>query len=143
VTKDRKVTAITPITALTTTLETAMLNRNIRIPLAALASALLAAGCGSNDGGGVTAPIPPANSVAATPSLAFTPGTLTIHAGDEVTFAFGSVAHNVFFDPKSGVPGDIQGSNANVSVARTFTTAGTYTYICHIHPSMHGTVVVQ
>ncbi len=121
-----------------------MLNRTMRIPLAALASVLLAYGCGSNnDGGSVTSPTPPANSVAATPSLAFTPGTLTVNTGDAVTFAFGSVAHNVFFDPKSGVPGDIPGNNANVSVARTFTTAGTYTYICHIHPSMHGTVVVQ
>jgi plastocyanin len=121
-----------------------MLNRTMRIPLAALATVLLAYGCGSsNDGGGVTSPPPPANTVAATASLAFTPATLTVNAGDAVTFAFGSVPHNVFFDGQAGVPGDIQGTNANVSIARTFTTAGSYAYTCHIHPSMHGTVVVR
>jgi plastocyanin len=119
-----------------------MLNRTMRIPLAALATVLLANGCGSGDGG-VASPTPPSNTVAATPSLAFTPATLTVNPGDAVTFAFGSVAHNVFFDAQAGVPGDIQGNNSNVSIARTFTAAGTYAYTCHIHPSMHGTVVVQ
>ncbi len=117
-----------------------MLNRTIRISLAALASVLLAYGCGSN---GVNSPTPPANTVAATPSLAFTPATLTVNTGDPVTFAFGSVPHNVFFDAQAGVPGDIPGTNANVSISRTFATAGTYSYTCHIHPSMHGMVVVR
>ena len=120
-----------------------MLNRTMRIPLAALATVLLAYGCGSGNGGGVTSPTPPSNTVAATASLAFTPATLTVNAGDAVTFAFGSVAHNVFFNSQAGVPADIQGTNANVSIARTFTTAGTYSYTCHIHPSMQGMVVVQ
>lgn len=118
-----------------------MLNRIIQIPLAALASVLLAYGCGSNSG--VNSPTPPTNTVAATPSLAFTPTSLTVNTGDAVTFAFGSVPHNVFFAGQAGVPGDIPGTNANVSIARTFTTAGTYSYTCHIHPSMHGMVVVR
>jgi plastocyanin len=66
-----------------------------------------------------------------------------VHAGDAVTFAFGSVVHNVFFASQAGAPTDIDGTNSNVSIQRTFTTAGTYQYTCHIHPSMHGTVVVQ
>jgi plastocyanin len=81
--------------------------------------------------------------VAATPSLAFTPASITVHPGDAVTFAFGSVGHNVFFDAQAGAPADIDGTNANVSIQRTFATAGTYQYTCHIHPSMHGAVVVQ
>lgn len=118
-----------------------MLTDRTRLRLALLAGVLIAYGCGSS-GGDVTAP-PAANPVAATPDLAFTPATITVHAGDAVTFQFGSVGHNVFFDPQAGTPADIGGTNANASVERTFTTAGTFGYTCHIHPSMHGTVVVQ
>ena len=75
--------------------------------------------------------------------LPFTPATLTVGAGTTVTFSFGSIAHNVFFAAQAGAPADISGSNADVSVSRVFATTGSYSYSCHIHPSMHGTVVVQ
>ena len=102
-------------------------------------------GSGNSGYGSPTSPPTPpvADQVNATPTLAFDPGTLTTGAGHTVTFAFGSVGHNIFFDPATGAPADIPGVNANTSVSRAFTTAGTYTYSCHIHPSMHGTVVVQ
>lgn len=83
------------------------------------------------------------HTVTATTGEAFTPPTLTVKAGDVVTFNFQSLAHNVFFDAQAGVPADIAGNNANISVQRTFTTAGTYQYTCHIHPQMHGTIIVQ
>lgn len=107
------------------------------------------AGCGGSSsyggGGGVTPPPPPPNdrTVTASAALAFGPSTLTVQAGQTVTFAFASVAHNVFFDAKAGAPADIGGSNANTSVDRVFTTPGTYHYTCHIHPFMEGTVVVN
>ncbi len=122
-----------------------MLTRKTRLVLATLTGVLMATACGSI-GYGTAAPPPPpppGNTVAATPSLTFTPATLTVNVGDAVTFAFGSVPHNVFFTQQAGAPADIAGSNANVSVTRTFATAGTYAYTCHIHPSMQATVEVR
>jgi plastocyanin len=83
-------------------------------------------------------------TVAATASLAFSPNPLTVNSGQAVTFAFGSVAHNVIFDsPGAATPADIPGSNANVSIDRTFATAGTYRFHCTIHPGMAGSIVVR
>jgi plastocyanin len=92
-----------------------------------------------------TGPNPPAGAdqINAKPSLAFDPATLTTKVGHVVTFAFGSVGHNVFFDTAAGAPANITGVNANTSVTRTFDTAGTFTYTCHIHPYMQGRVVVE
>lgn len=113
--------------------------------IAMLGTVGLLLGCG---GSGSTPTSPsgpplPAATVRATPSIAFTPATTTVVVGATVTFDFGSVAHNVFFDAHSGAPPDISGNNVNTSAGRTFNTAGAYTYSCHIHPSMHGTVIVQ
>jgi len=105
-------------------------------------TAVMLAAC-SGGYGSTTAPRGDGRTVSATPALTFGPSPLTVHAGDAVTFAFGSVAHNVFFDQQAGAPADIAGLNANVSIQRTFAAPGTYNYTCHIHPSMHGTVVVQ
>jgi plastocyanin len=109
-------------------------------------AAVTAIACGGSSGGygGVTPP-PPTDprTVTAASSLAFAPATLTVSAGDTVTFNFQSVAHNVFFDAQSRAPADIDGSNANTSIRRVFTAAGTYRYTCHIHPFMVGTVVVH
>ena len=119
--------------------------RRTYLTLAMFAAALSAAACGSdnNGGGGAMNPSPSDNTVQATPSLAFSPASLTVNAGGTVTFAFGSVQHNVFFDAVPGAPANIEQPTSNASVDRTFTTAGTFPYSCHIHPQMHGTIVVQ
>jgi len=68
---------------------------------------------------------------------------VSLAVGGTVTFAFGTVGHNVYFDnATAGAPSDITGVNANVSVSRSFPSAGTFEYTCHIHPGMKGTVVV-
>jgi plastocyanin len=101
--------------------------------------AVAAVACGDSEGPND----PPAGTtVTATSSLAFSPSSVQVAAGQSVTWRFQSVAHNVTFDQAAGVPADIPGSNANTSIARTFGTAGTFSYHCTIHPEMHGTVVV-
>ena len=119
-----------------------MLTRKTGLILATLAGALMVMACGGK-GYGTTAPPAADNTVAATASLTFTPGTLSVNVGESVTFAFGSVPHNVFFTQQAGAPADIAGNNTNVSITRTFAAAGTYTYTCHIHPSMQGTIEVR
>jgi len=85
-----------------------------------------------------------AATVQATPSEQFTPGRINLTVGGTVTYAFGSLAHNVFFDnAPTGAPENITAPSSNKSVTLTFNTKGTYVYNCHIHPGMRGTVVVQ
>jgi len=99
--------------------------------------------CGSSYGSGATGPTGSTGpTVTASNDLTFAPASLSVHPGDVVTFDFGSVGHNVFFDATNGAPADIGGTNASVAVTRTFSTAGTYRYTCHIHPGMTGTIVV-
>jgi plastocyanin len=107
--------------------------------IAAVAAAITA--CGGSD----RLPTAPAGglTISSTPSLTFSPASLTVSAGDVVTFAFGAIAHNVFFDAAAGAPANIEGSNASVSVTRTFTSPGAYHYTCHIHAGMQGTVTVR
>ena len=109
------------------------------------------AACG---GGGYNAPSGPTDpgdptpvrdaTVQATPSEQFTPGRINLLVGGTVTYAFGSLAHNVFFDnAPTGAPDNITAPSSNKSVTLTFNTKGTYDYNCHIHPGMRGTVIVQ
>jgi plastocyanin len=122
---------------------------HIRLGAGSLAVALLCACGGSNAPTDPTNPPsdgPPSLSatVAATPAIAFTPNRVSLLVGGTLTINFGSVGHNVFFDNQpAGAPPNISGTNANVTKTLTFPVAGTYVYDCHIHPGMHGTVVVS
>jgi plastocyanin len=115
-----------------------------RILISVTLASMIAA-CGSS--GSATAPTNDSTSlsaqVTATPAIAFTPNKVSVAVGGSVTFAFGTVGHNVYFDnDPAGAPASIAGVNANASVTRTFPTAGVYNYFCHIHPGMSGSVVV-
>lgn len=77
------------------------------------------------------------------PGNTFSPFLTTIGVGGTVTFRFGSVDHNVIFDPsKLGRPADIQ-ITRNVNIARTFNTRGLFPYDCTVHPGMSGQVEVK
>jgi LPXTG-motif cell wall-anchored protein len=70
----------------------------------------------------------------------FAPASITIHVGDTVTWTNdGPSAHTATANNGSFNTGVLQKGH---SASHTFTTAGTFTYICQIHPFMHGTVVV-
>ena len=103
------------------------------------------AACGGS-GEMSTSPTPPVATatVRATPAIQFTPATVTLQVAGTVTFEFGAVDHNLYFDnAPAGAPANIVTATSNASVTRTFPTAGRFVYNCHIHPGMTGTIVVQ
>ncbi len=73
-------------------------------------------------------------------NFAFAPATLTVRVGGTVTWTNrDEEPHTVaatdgsFHSPGMGTGG---------TYSHTFPTAGTFDYVCSIHPMMHGTVVV-
>ena len=100
-------------------------------------------GAGGGGGGGVTPP-PPGNIVGPVGVTAWSPATITIKAGEDVTFRNTSgTAHNVQFDQGvAGHPANVA-DFSSTSKSVTFATAGTFPYHCGIHPAMQGQVVVQ
>lgn len=105
------------------------------------AAAATGTGGGGGGGGGGTIGTPPANTAYALPASQFNPPTLTVVVNTAVKFTFFSTTHNVTFDLITGRPADIPNST-NTSVNRTFTTTGSFTYNCTLHPGMSGTVTV-
>jgi plastocyanin len=74
-------------------------------------------------------------------NFAFVPATLTVPAGTTVTWT------NKDEEPHTVVSSDgstfhSPGLDTGKTFAFTFPNAGTFDYICSIHPMMHGTVVV-
>jgi trimeric autotransporter adhesin len=88
-------------------------------------------------------PFPAAATVQAGTGVVFDPLQVDITAGGTVTWAFATLTHNVTFSGgTAGTPANI-GNTSSASVARTFTTAGTFNYTCTLHAGMNGTVVVH
>jgi plastocyanin len=88
--------------------------------------------------GAQTAQPSPKPAVVHMKDFAFQPSSLTVQAGDTVTFENDDdVTHNVTADAfKSG---DVDGGK---SWKYTFSKAGTYNYVCTYHPGMNGTITV-
>ena len=74
-------------------------------------------------------------------NYAFSPATITVKAGDKVTWTNeDSVGHSATADQAGFDTGVLQqGQSGSV----TFAKAGTFTYHCSVHPDMKGTVIVQ
>ena len=115
----------------------------------AAAIVLLMAACGGSSSampmpsGGRSAPAPTAavhTDQVKIANFAFAPAAITVVAGTTVTWTNrDSVQHDVFA-PAAGLKSPVLDQNG--SYTHTFLKAGTYHYICSIHPFMHGTVVV-
>jgi plastocyanin len=74
-------------------------------------------------------------------NFAFTPATLTIPAGAEVTWVNkDEIAHTVVDNGKAFKSKTL---NPDEKFSFILATPGTYSYICSIHPMMKGTIVVQ
>ncbi len=72
--------------------------------------------------------------------FAFSPQTATVKAGTQVTWTNkDSATHTVTADDHSFDSGPL---NQGESFTFQFTTPGTYSYLCTIHPSMRATIVV-
>lgn len=87
----------------------------------------------------ITAP-PASGDRVAIDGFAFAPATLTVRAGSTVTWI------NRDEEPHTVVASDgsfhSPGMGTGASFTHTFSTAGTFDYVCSIHPMMHGTVMV-
>jgi plastocyanin len=86
---------------------------------------------------------PADKEVTARPDNTFLPASVTIYAGEKVTWTNAGGDHNVKFeDLPTGQP-STPAATWTEPVERTFPTPGTYRYVCQAHtPYMSGTVQV-
>jgi plastocyanin len=83
---------------------------------------------------------PAANSVSIV-NMSFSPATLTVTAGTNVTWTNNDgMTHTVTADDDSFDSGNI---TMGSKFSKVFPTAGTFSYHCTIHPTMKGTIVVK
>ncbi|MCV7100019.1 cupredoxin family copper-binding protein [Mycobacterium palustre] len=86
------------------------------------------------------APVAAAGDAVTIDNFAFAPATLTVRAGGTVTWT------NRDEEPHTVAATDgsfhSPGMGTGATYSHTFATAGKFDYVCSIHPSMHGTVVV-
>jgi plastocyanin len=143
------------------------MTRWLALLLACMALGLVVAGCGDDDddggggGGGAETTEQPAGggeggggggggagggggggAEVSEEGIAFNPAEVTVGVGDTVTWTNDdSVPHDVTADSfSSGEPG---GMSPGDTFEHTFEEAGTFDYVCTVHPGMEGTVVVE
>ena len=131
------------------------MTRLLALLFACLALGLVVAGCGGDDdddSGSAdtqeqTAPAPEAEGGGGATEVSmvgikFDPAKVTVKAGDTVTWVNNdTVGHDVTGDDfKSGEPGAMQNGD---TFEQSFDTAGTFDYVCTVHPGMEGTVTVE
>jgi plastocyanin len=137
------------------------MTRWLALLLACMALGLVVAGCGDDDdddggGGGAETTEQPAGggddaggggggggaTEVSEEGIAFNPAEVTVSVGDTVTWTNNdTVEHDVTADGfSSGEPG---GMAPGDTFDHTFQEAGTFDYVCTVHPGMEGTVTVE
>lgn len=129
--------------------------------IATATAALGAAGCGGSSSKAKQDTAPAATTTAATAAPAakpkaaagaasvrvkdfdFAPTTLTVKAGTKVTWTNGDATNHTVTFSGGGAPASVDNLAEGASAARTFKTAGTYSYVCTFHPNMKAKVVVS
>jgi plastocyanin len=116
------------------------MTRRLALLFACLALGLVAAGCGEDDAVGGEA-ASPATEVSME-GIKFNPTEVTVEVGDTVSWVNDeSIGHDVTADDfQSGEPGGMEGG---ATFEHTFDSAGTFDYVCSVHPGMKGTVTVK
>jgi plastocyanin len=96
------------------------------------------ANAGGGGGGGGTG----AGTQVTMKDIKFNPASVNVKPGGKVTWTNDdSVGHDVTSDTfESGSPGGIDGGS---TFSHVFKKAGTYKYVCTVHPGMEGTVKVK
>jgi amicyanin len=128
------------------------MTRAIALLAACLALGFVVAGCGGNDDNGDSGsadtkeqPAPAAKGgggEVTMKDIKFSPSEVTVKVGDTVTWTNDdSVGHDVTADSfKSGDAGGLQNGD---TFEHKFAKAGTFDYVCTVHPGMKGTVKVE
>ena len=91
-------------------------------------------------GSSTASPVAVAGDQVSIDNFVFAPATLTVKVGGTVTWT------NRDEEPHTVAASDgsfhSPGMGTGATYSHTFPTAGKFDYVCSIHPSMHGTVVV-
>jgi amicyanin len=86
------------------------------------------------------APAPQGGTAVAISDFKFNPATLTVPVGTTVTWTNNDEEPHTIAAKDGSFHGP--GMDTHATYSFTFTTPGSYDYICSIHPFMTGTVVV-
>ena len=107
----------------------------------AMPSMTMTMSMGAPTGGAPAAPV--AGNAVAIKNFAFAPAALVVKVGTTVTWTNQDTdAHTVTSQAGSGGPLGSAALNTGQTYSYTFTKAGTYAYLCTIHPFMTATVTV-
>jgi plastocyanin len=102
----------------------------------------MSAGPGPETGTSGAPAVPVAGNAVAITNFAFAPAALTVKAGTTVTWTNKDADAHTVTSQGSGGPLQSAALATGRSYSFTFTTPGTFSYLCTIHPFMTATVTV-